>query len=75
MLLVLTCNTLSSVSYMVRITEIPHIFTAKKVMAYAEVVVYLMVPLAMPARKLWAMLNEKWKRKEEHQEGDSKKTQ
>ena len=59
MLLVLGCNTLSAMSYMVRITATPYIFAAKKVVAYVEMVVYLLVPLALPIKKIWSTLRQK----------------
>ena len=59
MLLVLGCNTLPAMSYMVRITATPYIFMAKKVVAYAEMVVYLFVVLALPVKKIWLKIRQK----------------
>ena len=59
LLLVLGCNTLSAVSYMVRITATPYIFTATKVVAYAEILVYMSVPLVLPVRMICLKVRQK----------------
>ena len=59
LLLVLGCNTLSAVSYMVRITATPYIFLATRVVAYAEIIVYTSVLLALPIRMIWLKLRQK----------------
>ena len=59
MLFVLACNSLSAISYMVRITDVPNIDLAKKIVSNGEIVVYLMVPLSIPAQRVYNMVIDK----------------
>ena len=63
--MVLVCNTLSAVSYMVRITDIPKMSLAKKIVSNGEIMVYLMVPLSVPTQKLYNLLLGKLKHKDD----------
>ena len=67
----LACNSLSAISYMVRITDVPNIDLAKKIVSNGEILVYLMVPLSVPAQRVYNMVVDKLKKKDE--EEDKKK--
>ena len=56
---------------MVRITDVPNIDLAKKIVSNGEIVVYLMVPLSVPAQRVYNMVVDKLKKKDE--EEDKKK--
>ena len=44
---------------MVRITDVPNIDLAKKIVSNGEIVVYLMVPLSIPAQRVYNMVIDK----------------
>ena len=48
---------------MVRITDIPKMSLAKKIVSNGEIMVYLMVPLSVPTQKLYNLLLGKLKHK------------
>ena len=53
---------------MVRITDVPNIDLAKKIVSNGEIVVYLMVPLSVPAQRVYNMVIDKLKKKDEDEE-------
>ena len=53
---------------MVRITEIPQINLAKFILSNVEIVVYLTVPLSVPAQKAYNIVKEKIGTKKEEDE-------
>ena len=73
MLLVLGCNTLAAMSYMVRITATPNIFVAQKVLSYTQMAVYLLVVLVLPMQKIWSKIQEKFGSSTESADCDSAK--
>ena len=63
LLLVLTCNVIPAVSYLVNIQKIPAIQDVLKILKVGELIVYAVLPLSLPVWKLKIIIDNKRKEK------------
>ena len=59
LLLVLSCNVVSSVSFMVDVTTIPLIFLVVNILSIIEMMLYAMVPLSLPVWTMYSYISNK----------------
>ena len=59
LLLVLICNGISSVSFVLDVTKVHFVFDAVEILSVMELILYALVPMSLPLWKVWIIISKK----------------